>query len=76
MELTTSWTQLSTTGAVVQKHGQTPVLLVYKATTPDNSEDRFTVSHPDPLVFPDLSSVPLWGRSVTGTAQVTVAELG
>jgi len=72
MQLTTSWQLLATgTGALVQVHGSTPVALAYHTTTP-TTQDTFGLGHNQPLLLPTVAGKNLYGKTMTGTANMSV----
>lgn len=69
--LTNDWIQISTTGAVVRKGGNTCAAFVYKQTEPADDDDRFILKHNNLHKFEDVG-LPLWARTCGASTTLTV----
>jgi len=72
MQLTESWTQLTTgTGALIQASGTGKVSIVYAATTP-TTEDGFSINKTDAQVYPAIAGKNMYAKSNINGAVITV----
>lgn len=61
MNISNSWTQISSTGAVVQKHGSAPLSIAYSVASP--SGDSFGLNHNTTVVYPTVTGKALWAKA-------------
>ena len=72
MQLTTSWQLIATnSGALIQKHGQNPMSIAYHTSIPTD-QDNFGISHNNSMVLPAVTGKNIYGRTVSGTANISV----
>ena len=75
MNITDTWTQISPTGAVLQRHGTVNVILAYAADV-GSIDGLFATTSGDPQVFPTVAGSVLFARAPSGKqCSLTVAEL-
>lgn len=75
MEITNLWTQISASGAIVQKLGSQSVSIAYSATSPAGNIERFSLVNNHVSVFPAVTGKLLWAKTPSGTASITVEDL-
>ena len=75
MIITDTWTQISPTGAVLQRHGTVNVSLAYAADA-GSIDGVFVPIDGSPQVFPTVAGSVLFAKAPTGKqCSLTVAEL-
>jgi len=76
MQLTTDWTEISTSSIILQKHGNNSVALVYSATTPATDEGNlFTLVEGNTAqLFPAVAGESLWAKASKDTSEISVVE--
>jgi hypothetical protein len=73
--ITDSWTELSTTGLLIQKQGTVPVALAYAATS-GGIVDTFGVHNNNPQLFPSIDGKNIYAKTQTGkTEEITFEAL-
>ena len=76
MQLTTDWTEISTSSIILQKHGNNSVALVYSATAPAADEGNlFTLVEGNTAqLFPAVVGESLWAKASKDTSEISVVE--
>ncbi len=75
MEITSTWVEVSSTSAVLQRHGPYPVVLAYSDGAPTTDDNNFTLPDNSPSFFPAATGESIWARSGIWSSRLSVKEI-
>lgn len=75
MELTSTWVEVSSTSAVLQRHGPYPVILAYSDGEPASDANNFTLPDNSPSFFPAATGESIWAKAGPNGASLSVKEI-